>query len=87
VAPGSLEDSNTEDSNAVIFGTAAHSTFPPHLAPHNFARTPGNFARTPGVPATPVATSHTHSIIGPEVGVEEFRKNLVGISREFHENC
>jgi hypothetical protein len=27
-------------------------------------------------------------IIGPEVGIEEFRKNLIGIiSQEFHRNC
>jgi hypothetical protein len=30
-----------------------------------------------------------HRMIGPEVGIaiEEFRKNLTGISREFHGNC
>jgi hypothetical protein len=26
------------------------------------------------------------NIIGPEVGIEEFRKTLIGISREFHGN-
>jgi hypothetical protein len=25
--------------------------------------------------------------VGPEVGIEEFRKNLIGISLEFHRNC
>jgi hypothetical protein len=25
--------------------------------------------------------------VGSEVGIEEFRKNLIGISREFHRNC
>jgi hypothetical protein len=25
--------------------------------------------------------------VGPEVGIEEYRNNLIGISREFHRNC
>jgi hypothetical protein len=28
----------------------------------------------------------TRRIFGPEVGIEKFRKNLIGISLEFHEN-
>jgi hypothetical protein len=27
------------------------------------------------------------SMVGPEVGIEEFRKNLMGILWEFHGNC
>jgi hypothetical protein len=26
-------------------------------------------------------------IVGSEVGIEEYTKNLIGISREFHRNC
>jgi hypothetical protein len=29
----------------------------------------------------------TLSGLGPEVGIEEYRKNLIGILREFHREC
>jgi hypothetical protein len=39
-----------------------------------------------GLRATQFANFENSRLIGPEVGIEEFRKNLIGISLEFHEN-